>query len=213
MASRVGEQVPRPRKPCAGLADPDVSPQTGLRLTFPHAMDDLDRLFRCYHAQIVRYLTRRLGDRDLADELASETFVRAMRYLGEHGSVSSERSWLFAVATNLVRDEARRDIRQRRHLELLRAEGAGQVQEPEPTSLERMQEAALARRAVDALAERDRVALLMKEEGLDYHEIATALGLSVGSVGTTLSRARRRLVEVYEAMQQEQRGAGGSHVG
>ena len=44
-------------------------------------------------------------------------------------------------------------------------------------------------------------------------EIASALGLSVGSVGTTLSRARRRLVEVYESLQQEQRGseAGGAH--
>ena len=177
-------------------------------------MHDLDRLFRTYHAPIVRYLTRRLGDRDLADELASETFVRAMRYLEEHGSVSSERSWLFAVATNLVRDEARRDSRQRRHLELLRTERSADVQEPHVTSVERMQEAALARRAVDALAERDRVALLMKEEGLDYHEIAAALGLSVGSVGTTLSRARRRLVEVYEAMQNESgaTGMGGAHV-
>ena len=40
----------------------------------------------------------------------------------------------------------------------------------------------------------------MREEGLDYGEIAEALGLSVGSVGTTLSRARRRLVEAYEAL-------------
>lgn len=137
--------------------------------------------------------------------------MRAMR----HGPVASERSWLFAVATNLVRDEARRDARQRRHLELLRAETQDEVAEPEPTSLERMQEAALARRAVDALQERDRLALLMKEEGLDYHEIAAALKLSVGSVGTTLSRARRRLVEVYEAMQKEQNGtgSGGAHVG
>ena len=176
-------------------------------------MDDVDRLFRTYHAPIVRYLTRRLGDRDLAEELASETFVRAMRYLEGHGPLASERSWLFAVATNLVRDEARRDARQRRHLELLRAEHVERVEEPEVTSLERMQEAALARRAVDALAERDRLALLMKEEGLGYHEIASALGLSVGSVGTTLSRARRRLVEVYESLQQEQRGseAGGAH--
>ena len=176
--------------------------------------DQIERLYRSYHAPIVRYLTRRLGDRDLADELAHETFVRAMRYLETHGTVSSERSWLFAVATNLVRDEARRDSRQRRHLELLRAEGVDAVEEPEITSLERMQEAAIARRAVDALAERDRVALLMKEEGLDYHEIAAALGLSVGSVGTTLSRARRRLVEVYEAMQRdEQARAKGGHRG
>ena len=45
--------------------------------------------------------------------------------------------------------------------------------------------------------------LLMREEGLDYNEIAEALELSPGSVGTTLSRARRRLVESYEALQLE----------
>jgi RNA polymerase sigma-70 factor (ECF subfamily) len=75
--------------------------------------------------------------------------------------------------------------------------------EQEPTTLERAQEAALARKAVDALAEKDRLALLMREEGLDYNEIAEALELSPGSVGTTLSRARRRLVESYEALQQQ----------
>jgi RNA polymerase sigma-70 factor (ECF subfamily) len=42
----------------------------------------------------------------------------------------------------------------------------------------------------------------MKEEGLDYQEIAAALELSVASVGTTLARARRRLVEAYESLQE-----------
>ena len=65
--------------------------------------DELSRLFREYHAPLVRYLTRRLGDRDWAEEVAQETFVRAMR----QDTLTSERSWLFAVATNLVRDEAR----------------------------------------------------------------------------------------------------------
>ena len=119
-------------------------------------MTDVERLFRAYHEPLVRYLTRRLGDRDWAEEVAQETFVRALR----QGELQNERAWLFAVATNLVRDEARKDARRRRHLELLR------------------------------------------EEGLDYHEIAEALGLSVGSIGTTLARARRRLVEQYEALQQ-----------
>jgi RNA polymerase sigma-70 factor, ECF subfamily len=72
-----------------------------------------------------------------------------------------------------------------------------------PTTVEQAQEAAFARKAVDALAERDRLALLMKEEGLDYSEIAEALDLSPGSVGTTLSRARRRLVEIYEGLQRD----------
>jgi RNA polymerase sigma-70 factor (ECF subfamily) len=43
----------------------------------------------------------------------------------------------------------------------------------------------------------------MREEGLGYEEIAEALDLSLASVGTTLSRARRRLREAYESLQQE----------
>ncbi|HUO52912.1 MAG TPA: sigma-70 family RNA polymerase sigma factor [Gemmatimonadaceae bacterium] len=168
-------------------------------------MTDIDRLFRTYNDMLVRYLTRRLGDRDWAEEVAQETFVRALR----QESIEHERAWLFTVANNLVRDDARKDARRRRHLELLREETRDDAVEPEPLGAERAEETAMARRAVDALAERDRLALLMREEGLDYHEIAAALKLSVGSVGTTLSRARRRLVEHYEALQREPRRGGG----
>ena len=164
-------------------------------------MNDVDRLFRSYNEMLVRYLTRRLGDRDWAEEVAQETFVRALR----QESITNERAWLFSVANNLVRDEARKDARRRRHLELLREETRDEVMEPAPLTAERAEDSAMARRAVDALAERDRLALLMREEGLDYQEIAQALKLSVGSVGTTLSRARRRLVEHYEALQKEPR--------
>lgn len=162
-------------------------------------MSDVERLFRTYNAALVRYLTRRLGDRDWAEEVAQETFVRALR----QETITNERAWLFAVATNLVRDEARKDMRRRRHLAVLAEQERENVAEPEATSFERAQEAALARKAVDGLAEHDRLALLMREEGLDYNEIAEALGLSPGSVGTTLSRARKRLVESYEALQHE----------
>lgn len=166
-------------------------------------MDDVERLFRTYHDTLVRYLTRRLGDRDWAEEVAQETFVRALR----QERLTSERAWLFAVATNLVRDEARKDLRRRRRLELLRAEMETEAPPIAEQTVERAQEAALARRALAGLAERDRLALLMREEGLGYDEIASALGLSVGSVGTTLARARRRLAEGFEALQQ---GRGGS---
>ena len=160
----------------------------------------LTKLFAEFHAPLVRFLTRRLGDRDWAEEVAQETFVRALK----QDAITSERSWLFAVASNLVRDEARRDARRRQRLELLHEQSkADAIVEPEPTSMERATEQALARRAVESLAERDREALLMKEEGLSYEEIAAALDLSVGSVGTTLSRARRRLMEAYEELQAE----------
>jgi RNA polymerase sigma-70 factor, ECF subfamily len=157
-------------------------------------MHDADRLFREYHGPLVRYLTRRLGDRDWAEEVAQETFLRALR----QRDLSNERAWLFTVATNLVRDAARRESRRRRHLELLRAEESGRMVESPASAMERAEERAQARRALEQLAERDREALLMREEGLNYGEIAEALGLSVGSVGTTLARARRRLVEMFE---------------
>jgi len=162
---------------------------------------DLERLFRTYNTQLVRYLTRRLGDRDWAEEVAQETFLRAMR----QDRLTNERAWLFAVATNLVRDEARKLERRRRHLQLLAEEERDAVA-PEPMTAERAEEAAFARRALETLAERDRHALLMREEGLDYNEIAEALELSVGSVGTTLARARRRLAEAYEALAGTRRG-------
>ncbi len=171
--------------------------------------DLAERLFVTYHATLVRYLTRRLGDRDWAEEVAQETFVRALR----QESIENERAWVFAVAHNLVRDGARRDARNRRHLELLAAEvredeGAASVDEDQSPA--RGAQLALARRALAMLTERDRQALLLKEEGLDYQEIADVLQVEKSSVGTTLSRARRRLAEAYEGLTAE--GLGGSHV-
>lgn len=168
-------------------------------------MDQAERLFREYHSTLVRYLTRRLGDRDWAEEVAQETFVRALR----QDTIVNERSWVFAVAHNLVRDGARRDARNRRHLELLAAESRDVQVESSDITLERAQEASFARKALEQLGERDRQALLLKEEGLDYAEIADVLQIEKSSVGTTLSRARKRLAESYEALVNERRG--GSH--
>ena len=165
-------------------------------------MDQAERLFRTYHDTLVRYLTRRLGDRDWAEEVAQETFVRALR----QDTIVNERAWVFAVAHNLVRDGARRDARNRRHLELLAAESQDAHEPEEDQTLERAQEAAVARRALESLGERDRQALLLKEEGLDYTEIADVLKIEKNSVGTTLSRARRRLAESYEALVAERQG-------
>jgi RNA polymerase sigma-70 factor (ECF subfamily) len=113
---------------------------------------------------------------------------------------------LFAVATNLARDEGRKQVRRRRHLQLLADEARDAEQEMEPSGMERAEDAAAARRALDGLEERDRLALLMREEGLSYEEIAEALGLSVGSIGTTLFRARKRLVASYEEVTREKKG-------
>jgi RNA polymerase sigma-70 factor (ECF subfamily) len=153
---------------------------------------DLSQLFEQYYESLVRMLYRRTGDRDRAEDLAQETFARAVA-----APPHNPRPWLFAVALNLVREDGRRALRQGRRLELLRAEDIPD-QGPD-VELERNEESAAVRAALATLNERDREALLLKAEGFNYEEIASTLGLAKGAVGTTLARARRRLVEAYRS--------------
>jgi RNA polymerase sigma-70 factor (ECF subfamily) len=153
---------------------------------------DLTELFEQYYGSLVRMLYRRTGDRDRAEDLAQETFARAVA-----APPNNPRPWLFAVALNLVREDGRRALRQGRRLELLRT-----VERPEQgpeNDYERNERSSAVRAALALLNERDREALLLKAEGFNYEEIAATLGLSKGAVGTTLARARRRLVEAYQS--------------
>ena len=156
---------------------------------------DLALLFKQYYAPLVRMLYRRTGDRDRAEDLAQETFARAVS-----APPNNPRPWLFAVALNLVREDGRRSATRGRRLELLRAEKDQPAAGPD-ADFERNEATARVRAALATLNERDREALLLKAEGFDYEEIAATLGLAKGAVGTTLARARRRLVEAYRTQE------------
>lgn len=159
----------------------------------------LAALFEQYHASLVRMLYRRTGDQDRAEDLAQETFARAVA-----APPDNPRPWLFAVALNLVREDGRKAVRQGRRLQLLRAEL--DVPAPAPDAqLERDEARARVQAALAQLNDRDREALLLKAEGFSYPEIAETLGLKESAVGTTLSRARQRLVAAYH-QQHEPRG-------
>jgi RNA polymerase sigma-70 factor (ECF subfamily) len=150
-------------------------------------------LFEEYHASLVRMLTRRTGDSDRAEEIAQEVFARAVV-----APPRNPRPWLFAVALNLVREEGRRRVTLDRRLVLYKAEQQDAVEGPDE-AMDRDDRIALVRNALGMLTERDRDALLLKAEGFSYDDIAATLGLARGAVGTTLSRARARLVEAYRA--------------
>lgn len=154
-------------------------------------MTDIGELFQLYHASLVRMIYRRTGDRDRAEDLAQETFARAVE-----APPTNPRPWLFAVALNLVREDGRRSVRQGRRLQLLRAESPEAAPAPDD-EFDRGESRDAVRRALAALTERDREALLLKAEGFNYEEIAATLGMSRGAIGTTLARARRRLLEAY----------------
>jgi RNA polymerase sigma factor (sigma-70 family) len=167
---------------------------------------DLAQLFDQYYASLVRMLYRRTGDRDRAEDLAQETFARAVA-----APPNNPRPWLFAVALNLVREDGRRAATRGRRLELLRAEHDEPASGPD-VELERREDAAKVRAALAMLNERDREALLLKAEGFDYEEIAATLGLAKGAIGTTLARARRRLVEAYRAQERAKSKERGKNV-
>ncbi len=154
---------------------------------------DLAQLFEDLYPSLVRMLYRRTGDRDRAEDLAQETFARAVS-----APPDNPRPWLFAVALNLVREDGRKSVTRGRRLELLRNEQDLPAVGPD-ADFERNEDVARVRAALAKLNERDREALLLRAEGFGYDEIAVTLGLAKGAVGTTLARARRRLVEAYRA--------------
>lgn len=144
---------------------------------------------------LVRYLYRKVWDADRARDLAQEAFARSL-----DREPDDPRGWVFTVAANLARDEARTAVRRRRHLTLVKAERETEPRPPDPLrALEAKERSARARAALERLSERDREVLLLWDAGASYREIADRTGLSVGAIGTTLSRARRRLVDAYEA--------------
>lgn len=159
---------------------------------------DWAAVYRSTYAEVVRFLHRKVWDADRAHDLAQEAFARGLDH-----SPANPRAWVFRVAANLARDESRLVIRRRKHLALLRGEAeAAQAASPSPAvELERTEEMERVRRALESLGERDREVLLLWDAGVDYREIAEQTGLAVKAVGTTLARARQRLVQAHSALE------------
>ncbi len=164
-------------------------------------MATIEELYAQYHQPLLRMLYRRTGDQDRAEDIAHETFARAIATPPDN-----PRPWLFAVALNLVRDDGRRAVRQGRRLQLLKAEAVTHAPAADD-EYERLNKNRMVRAALDQLRDIDREILLLKAEGFDYDEIAAATGLAKGAIGTTLARARRRLVEEFRTQEKEHHAA------
>lgn len=153
---------------------------------------DFDALFHRLYPSLFRYLNRLTGDTDVAEDIAQEAFVRL---LAQDLPEAEARPWLFAVATNLVRDRARKQERRQR---LLKAEPVLPTASPRPDeAVERGEQIERVRAALGRLAPRDQQLLLMREEGFTYEEMARTVGVAPSSVGTLIARALRRFAGAY----------------
>jgi RNA polymerase sigma-70 factor (ECF subfamily) len=177
------DEVPVDRdRPCLGGPDPAV---------------EFGRLFDTYARPLHRYLARRVGA-DSAHDLVSETFLVALNqrhtYDPRRGVV---RSWLYGIATNLLRRQVRQEVRGLQAVARSAGHAPGQSASHEGRVADRVDAAVLAARLAGALAElsegdRD-VLLLTSWAGFDSAEVADALGIPVGTVRSRLHRVRKWL--------------------
>lgn len=159
--------------------------------------DAFARLFDAHARSLHRYLARRT-DSSVADDLVAETFLVAFdqraTYRPEWGTV---RSWLYGIATNLLRRHARTELRSLRATARMARADEHHVENHESRVVEaldaRARTRALAARLTElTTADRDTL-LLSAWAGLEYAEIAEALGIPVGTVRSRLHRVRRVL--------------------
>ena len=152
----------------------------------------LEELFARHQAELCRYAARFTGDRDLAEDIVQDTFVRLAERPPRDGT--HVRAWLFRVVTTIAIDLQRAD---QRRLRLVREEPSrGPMGAPPPDpqhEAERRDVQGRVHAALAELGERERSVLLMWEEGFAHREIAAAVGTTTGSVGTMIARSLEKL--------------------
>lgn len=162
----------------------------------------LNNLMERHAAKLFHYLVRSLQDENDAADLAQETFLRVFQNRTKFDQRMKFSTWLYAIATNLIKDRYRHRMR---HPQVsLDAENIStgkdfreSVTEQEPTpseSLQRTERAEAVRNAVEQLPEELRMPLILFEyEELSHAEIGEILGCSAKAVETRLYRARNQL--------------------
>ena len=157
--------------------------------------------FEAHAPSLQRYATRLTGDPDLAEDLVQEAFIR----IADATGVENEKAWLFQVVSNLASNANRSAGRRRGLLRLMghRQPMGDPVTVPDE-AYEKKEIRLLVHRALQEIPERDRVLLLMREEGFSQAEIADAIDSTTKSVGTLIARAlirvRVHLEDVQEAL-------------
>ena len=169
------------------------------------------RLVAAYQDRLVGLLTHLVGERDAAEDLAQEVFLRVYRARNGYQPTAKFSTWLFRIAQNLA-SNSRRGRRRRREVPFA---GAGELTDSRPQEallaeksaflpnrqIARRELQAVVRDALEDLGDRQKMAVLLhKFEGMSYADIAETMEMTPQAVKSLLSRARDNLrtkLEIY----------------
>jgi RNA polymerase sigma-70 factor (ECF subfamily) len=171
-------------------------------------------LLRRYQRPVFSLIYRMVRDRELAEDLAQECFVKALNALPTYRPEFKFSSWIFKIANNAAIDHLRR-----RKLKTLSLEGALDAKDPEETrataltlphpgespleELEARELGSAIERAIGQLRPEYRACIILRHiEGRPYEEIAEILELPLGTVKTYIHRARAELKKILGPLKQ-----------
>lgn len=166
-------------------------------------IQDFDRVVETYQAAVFRFVLASLRDRDAAETLTQDCFMRAYRHRNKFRGSASVKTWLMQIAVNLVRDRARNRRFQFWRRTQLSAVDACDLKDcignrdmsPESQTVLNQQVRRIWQ-AASSLSEMQRSVFLLRfVEEMDLLEIADVLGVKEGTVKSHLSRALNNIRE------------------
>ena len=157
----------------------------------------LATLFERHHARLYRFCLRLIGNRQTAEDLVQDVFMRMLKYRATFRDDVAFGPWMFRIARNACTDHLRRSVREGSP-DRSSAAPIEDLPAADRCAAAEDGRAELVRRALLSLPlERREVLVLSRYEFKSYEEIAHALGCSVGAVKLRAHRAIKQLREVY----------------
>ncbi|HEU5209218.1 MAG TPA: sigma-70 family RNA polymerase sigma factor [Longimicrobiales bacterium] len=163
-----------------------------------------------YHVRLMNFIQRTIGDRERAEDLVQETFIRVYRHLHRFDQTKKFSTWVYTIAGNLAKNELRN--RSRNPLVLFQTikknwdadhrplEWEDNTYRPDDLYRKRHLKEMIDG-AVAQLPEHHRMVFVLREmEGKTYEEIAEITGVNLGTVKSRLNRARNNFAQLIEPM-------------
>jgi len=167
-------------------------------------------LYDRYHDRLVHFIARKTGDRDQAEDLVQEAFIRVTRHLHRFDHSKKFSTWAYTIAGNLAKNELRN--RSRNPLVLFQTiqknweadhrplEWEDNVYRPDELFRKRYLKQ-MVDQAVTQLPEHHRLVFVLRElEGKTYEEISDITGVNLGTVKSRLNRARNNFAQIIAPM-------------